>query len=514
MPPQKTRADNEDLKHLALALAEARRRGIQLPQSVTSSFKKQELIWPLGSNGYFIRNDGKMYKPSEMQANFIHSEAPFSQFYGRRGVGKTGAGAQKALYKIMAGESGAVMNPDFENFKLSTWPEFKNWIPWDIVVPSQRHRKNNYWQPTQPFTMAFLNGAVVYCKGLKDADSARGPNLNWLWYDEGGRDPTGDGWKIGCASVRVGNNPQRWVTMTPKGLTHWSYKFFIEQEMADDVKEMLAELGLGDKILIESFHGTMKDNLENLDPLFLANISTNYPSGFLRSQEYEGEYANEGGKIGDSAWFRGRIIDEDVPKIQKRYRYWDLAATEKKQAKDDPDESVGTLGSSFLPKDNPEFLERYKEQIINPKIPNFVLENQVFGFWGWEDLLKAICNTARHDGPFVEILIEQEPGSGGKNQIAAIKSELHKIPELSTHKVTEVNARSVGDRVLAANTYWFGVASEGRMWMRKGLWNALTLGQIDGFTQILHDDRVTSITGVMYKLNPYKAWRKSTFLTT
>lgn len=385
------------------------------------------------------------------------------------------------------------------------------------MVPSQRHRKSDYWEPTQPFTMVFLNGAMVYCKGLKNPDSARGPNINWLWYDEAGRDAEGIGWRIACASVRVGENPQRWATMTPKDMEHWSYKFFVEKQIPDDVKTLLAN-ALGDDTisadeLIVSVHGTMEDNVENLDPLFLAGLSTANPTGWMRQQEFDGEYANEGGKVADAEWFKNKKINIQLQKVERVYRYWDMAATEKKVAKDDPDEAVGTLGEKFIPDKNPEFMEKYKEFITWPTLANFNVKNQVCGYWEWDKLLEVICNTARYDGPYVEVLIEQEPAAGGKNSVAAVKTEFKRHPELSSHKVTAVLAKSVGERVLAANTHWFGMAAEGRMWMYEASWNQKTLSQIDGFTQIKHDDRVTSITGFMFKANPYKAWRKMPFTT-
>lgn len=362
--------------------------------------------------------------------------------------------------------------------------------------------------------MVFLNGAKVYCKGLKNPDSARGPNINWLWYDEAGRDPTGDGWRIACASVRIGNNPQRFCTMTPKDFEHWSYKFFIEKNIPEDVKRMFAEMGIDDKILVESFHGTINDNIENLDPFFLANLSTTYPSGWMREQELNGEYANEGGKIGDSGWFRDHYIEpsDRIENPIRVVRYWDLASTEKKQAKDDPDEAVGTKIETFRPDQNPLFMEKYGQFVTKPNEKNFNIQNQVCGYWEWAKLLEAICNTARHDGPYVDILIEQEPASGGKNQIAAVKEEFKRHPELRAHRIIAVPSQKVGDRVLAANTYWFGTAAEGKMWMTKGSWNDRTKSQIDGFTLVAHDDRVTSITGAMFISNPKKGWGKASFM--
>lgn len=177
-----TTQEQTDLLYL---IEEAKSRGIALPEVKLAIQDQRKVEWPVASNGYFLKRDGKLYEPSDSQAGFIHSTSPFALYYGSRGSGKSGAGSQKALNKIEDGWSGAVINPDFENFRYSTWPEFKEWIPWKMVVPSQRHRSSDAWQPSQPFTMVFMNGARVYCKGLKDPNSARGPNLNWLWYDEG-----------------------------------------------------------------------------------------------------------------------------------------------------------------------------------------------------------------------------------------------------------------------------------------------------------------------------------------
>jgi phage terminase large subunit-like protein len=141
----------------------------------------------------------------------------------------------------------------------------------------------------------------------------------------------------------------------------------------------------------------------------------------------------------------------------------------------------------------------------------FCIEHQVGGFWAWEQLLDAIANTARHDGQDIPVVLEEEPGSGGKNQVAAVKTHFKKFPELAYHKVIGQRARDVGDRVMAAN-HWFAVAAEGRMEMVKGAWNEKTLSQIDGFTQITHDDRVTSVSGAMSYLSPFKSWARVKFM--
>ena len=489
----------EEHEALLLMMQEAQSRGIQLKPTTLAKFPNTEkkITWPVAPNGYFIRDDGHLYIPTAEQRAFIDSNARFVLFRGGRGSGKSGAGAQKALRRIMLGESGAVINPVFADFKTSTWPEFKRWIPWNMVVPSQRHRRREEWEPHQPFVMVFTNGAKVYCKGLNNPRGARGANINWLWYDEAASDPTGMAWNIAVAAVRIGHYPQCWATTTPKGTEHWVYKFFIHREIPQEVLDILAKSDAGNRILIENFHGTIDENKENLDPAFYASILMAYPSGWLRSQEAEGEFANEGGKIGDRFWFHEKVLDSAPADASKRVRFWDLAGTEKKRAKDDPDETVGALVSKFS---------------LEGRSPQFCIEDMVCGYWEEEKVLSAILNTARFDGPGIPVYIEQEPASSGKNWIAVIKQEFKKYPELQNHRVEGIPAKDVGDRVLAASTYWFGQAANGNMWIVKAPWNDKFLGQLDGFTQLEHDDRVTAVTGAMYKLNPYRIWKRVPFL--
>ncbi len=213
-------------------------------------------------------------------------------------------------------------------------------------------------------------------------------------------------------------------------------------------------------------------------------------------KELEGESAKE---------HPNRVLDNAPEHVAKRVRFWDLAATEKKvvgigkkKELNDPDESVGSLISKF-------------RNELTPK-DQFCLEDQVGGFWAWDTLLDNIVKTARSDGPYVTVVLEEEPGSGGKNQVAAVITHFKKFPELKSIKIVGQKAREVGDRVMAAN-HWFAIASEGRMWMVRAKWNQKFLGQLDGFTQLAHDDRITSVTGGMNYLSPFQSWVRVPFLS-
>jgi len=492
-------------KRLAGVISEIRARNLPIPPDLRLD---APMNWPLDENGFLIKNNGTKYQISDDQVEvgkFVTSKARFAALISGRGGGKSAAGAQKALKKIREGQSGAVINPDFENFKISTWPEFREWIPWDMVVPSHRYMRGIQWQPHQPFRLAFTNGAVVYCKGLKDEDSARGPNINWFWYDEAGRDLTGGAWTIAVPSVRIGKDPQIWITTTPRGRSHWIYKFFVKKDIPQDAIDLFAEIYGEDSGIpfIEVFSTNIYNNRSNLDPGYMAAILAAYPVGWLRDQEVYGKFVDEGGNLGDRSWFNGKIIDsipEDV-KVGKRLRYWDMGATEKKisgKKKNDPDETVGTLMSWNRRKD----IETKKD------IDDFYIEHQVGKYVEWDDLLELILQTAIADGVAVKIIIEEEPGSGGKNQVAAVHNHIR--ANFPTHPGVE-GYRPEGDRVMLANV-WFADAKEGNVYLVNGNWVLPMFDQLDDFPEGNHDDRITSISGARINIAPVRTWRNIDFL--
>lgn len=489
----------EEKKRLVLIAGEMQSRGIQLPEIPKEALAQKSLEWPLDERGYFLSRKGRRYNPKPEAEAFVKSKARFAMFYGGRGSSKTCSGSQKALKKIMQGQPGAVINPDFENFCLSTWPEFKEWIPWEMVVPSQRNRQQDAWQPTKPFVMVFLNGARVYCKGLKDPDSARGPNLNWVWYDESGRDETGASWQLIIPSVRIGTDPQAWCTQTAKPPSHWSYKFFIEKDIPEDALKAFGLFGLNKDEFIQAFHLSTQENSDNLDPMFYASLLATYHAGGLRERELNGNFVEDGGKIGDSSKLQ-KVTD--VPewwKWGKQVRYWDMAGTEKKLKNgkmNDPDEAVGT-----------------RVLASDEKEPKYCIMDQVGGYWSWDKLKEIIAETALKDGPTVTVVIEQEPGSGGKNQCAEIKAYFKNHPKYPELQYCKVEQQIPTDRVQEAYV-WFGYANSGNVYYIDNVfWNKTWIEQVDGFTFMSHDDRVTSTSGAIRWLSPiFKVWKRTQFV--
>src|SRR5512139_875124 len=487
---------SDEKRKLVAILAEMKARGISVPSAKSIPLTENKNDWNQDENGWFIKRDGKHFQARQELIDFINCNARFVLLRSGRGGGKSTAGIQKGLLRVKNGQSGAVFAPDFEQFKTSTWVELREWIPWNQVVPKQRYRQNESWEPTRPFTMVFKNGARIYCKGLKDPESARGPNINWFMYDEGRRDVSGLGWKNAVAAVRVGKDPQAWCTTTPAGNLHWTTTFF-SGELTTELLKILEDLGADNKReLFKIIETSINKNKDNLDPMFYASILASYPKGYLRAREVDGLPADEEGSIGDRSWFK----DKDLPAVPlwvvKQVRFWDLAATEKKmlhgKKKTDPDSTIGTLLGTNENKDK------------------FCIADQRGGQWAWKTIKEMIVHTAKEDGYTVEIRIEQEPGSGGKNQVAQLVEEVKK--ELPEWTISGLEAKKLGDRVLAANT-WFGEASQGMWWYVKGLWNEPFFAELDYFPNpAIHDDRITSTTGARHSIAPIRSWKRIPFL--
>ena len=492
----------EDKRKLVLLLQEMKSRGLSIPNNIRLPQTKITNDWGLDDNGWFVSKDKKHFISRPVLEDFINCTARFILLKSGRGGGKTTSAAQKALKKIMAGESGAVMNPDFENFRTSTWPELQKWIPWHMVVPRHRYRANPSWEAIRPFTIVFVNGAKMYCKGLKDPESARGANLNWFWYDEGRRDPTGLGWKNAIAFLRVGNLPQAWCTTTMAGTEHWTNTFF-QGTMTEELQKLMEDLraqGINQE-LFATFKTSTKENENNLDPVFYASLVSAYPTGYLRTREIEGEAGDEGGSLGTRTWFYGKGLTEAPDWVMKWVRFWDLAATEQKILKgkklNDPDETIGTLLGSDLNKDIAQ--------------TRYIINDQFGGYWAWEKIKEMVVETAKEDIDrygYINIFFEQEPASGGKNQVAELtqwlKDELRKRYNITSgFKIDSIEAKKLGDRVLAANT-WFAEAHNGQFWIRQAPFNEKFFSQLDSFDGVKHDDRITSVTGARHAIAPVK----------
>lgn len=178
--------------------------------------------WP---EQYVNADTGKVYKPhSEDEAKFVYSDSPrYALLKGGEGAGKSTAGVFKDLERIRRKLNGILCSPDLPHFKKSLWPEFRAWCPKEVVISSQRYRLYREWQPHEAFELNFVNGASVLCGGIENPGSWEGPNRNWAHIDEG-RHAEAEALKVLDGRCRIGQNPQIWITTTPK--KNWLFEYF------------------------------------------------------------------------------------------------------------------------------------------------------------------------------------------------------------------------------------------------------------------------------------------------
>lgn len=421
--------------------------------------------WPVNQFGWLNRDDGRAYQPNmggewpiswepdgRGQEDFHASVARFRALIGSRGCGKTTSGVEEALKMVRTrpGLPGAMVSPNMPHWTRSTWPEVKRWIPWDHVV---QHHKTEKW-------ILFDNGSIVYYGGIDDPDSWRGPNLNWLWFDEAARKRTQDAFLILLATVRIPPDPRVFITTTPRGKSHWVTKFFVDKKIPEEALEALVGAGYEGNP-IENFHAHVEDNKANVDPAFYASLLMAYVGAFKR-QEVGGDIVEEGGTLAQRGWF------EIIKPLARRHgvtaRGWDLAATEKKIG-GDPDFVAGAKVRYHKE-------TYYIEHIIRERLgPGKV-----------EDLL---VQTAKADGRNVRIGIEEEPGASGKLLGA------HLIKLLAGYFAR--SERKSGDKVTNAMP-WLGQAEAGNVKLVEGSWNEAFLDEVEEFPVGVHDDQVDAVS--------------------
>jgi hypothetical protein len=206
----------------AKAIQIARQRGLLL-----------DYQWPAR---YKSAKSGVEYKPqNEAVREFIENDKPrYSLLKGGEGGGKSAAGVIKDLNRLRRGMNGIMVSTDLQHFKKSIWPTFREWCPWNCVVPSQRRRQSASWEPTKSFVMVFKNEVGGYselvCGGAEETNlkTWEGPNTSFVHFDEARGHKTPNALKMFDGRIRIrgfaNEPPQFYLTTTPR--KHWLFEYF------------------------------------------------------------------------------------------------------------------------------------------------------------------------------------------------------------------------------------------------------------------------------------------------
>ncbi|RME71554.1 MAG: terminase, partial [Chloroflexi bacterium] len=186
------------------------------------------------------------------------------------------------------------------------------------------------------------------------------------------------------------------------------------------------------------------------------------------SAEYQGVPRPIEGSVFKRYWV---TIVEAAPAQARRVRYWDRAATE-----GGGDFTVGLL------------MARTDSGL-------YFIEDVVRGQWSSMQVEQIIHQTAAADaaryGNTVDIWVEQEGGSAGKDSAAAIVRLLAGYPVFTD--------KPSGDKLVRARPF-LAQAQAGNVRLVRGAWNAAYLNELTAFPAGRNDDQWDATSGAFNKL--------------
>jgi PBSX family phage terminase large subunit len=164
------------------------------------------------------------YIPHQKQLQFHYAllDSDVVLFNGGRGSGKTTSGAVQAVAEAEFSVSrGVIVAPTYPMLRDATMAEFFKWLPRESIA---------HWHKTDKL-LTLQNGSEIAFRSADSPDSLRGPNRDWLWFDEPRNVSTRDAFDVVFAQLR----PRRkaWLTTTPAGIFHWLYHLFIEHPISN-----------------------------------------------------------------------------------------------------------------------------------------------------------------------------------------------------------------------------------------------------------------------------------------
>jgi len=200
-----------------------------------------------------------------------------------------------------------------------------------------------------------------------------------------------------------------------------------------------------------------------------------FPSSVVeRDKKVMGSYATAGQfqqrpaprTGGFFSWEQLSIVDA-APRLLQRVRYWDKAGT-----KDGGAYTAGVLQG--MGEDG-----------------RFYILDVIRGQWEAPEREKAMKLAAEVDGPEVDIWIEQEPGSGGKESAQATIRNLAGFPIRAE--------RATGDKAVRAEPYAVQVEA-GNVVIVRGPWNQAFIDEHKTFPSGKYKDQIDAASGGFNKL--------------
>lgn len=394
----------------------------------------------------------------EKQVAFLKSKAFTRGFVGGRGCGKSYVGAYDLIKRAKAGRHYVVVAPTHSVLRDAS---FLSLI--DVATSVQR-LKSMKTSPDMTMKIYTEDGGIadVITRSGERPDLLRGPNLSGAWIDEAAEQKK-EVYLYVLATLRE-KGELGWVSMTftPKGKHHWTYEAFYDgfNRTKRDTKLIRAK--------------TSENHF--LSPDFYEKIADQY-SERMQQQELGGEFVDFEGLLFNHGWFKF-VEPGEVKDIVEWVRYWDKAGTAEIEGgkKTNSAYSVGVL------------MGRTKDNV-------FYVRDVVRGRWSALDREDRIEKTAVQDAERygqVQIWVEQEPGSGGKESAQAT------IRRLAGYNVRA--DKITGDKITRGQPF-VAQSEAGNIKLVIADWNQDWLDEICAVPEGKHMDQYDASVGAFNKLS-------------
>ncbi len=234
----------------------------------------------------------------------------FLRVRGGRRSGKTRGGSLRALTFMAAfpGSRGIVTAPTGHIWEQATWPSIQD------TLAKAGLRQNVHWEfnlTRMEFTLR--NGSGFWARTTEEVRSLEdaklpGADLAWFWMDEDRLSPEAAFLALQPALTQndiPGLVHSAWLTSTPSGKGHWSRKYFLPQQWAEDFDE---ELFVPEAGVYRNYFAKTADN-PYLPAQAIKVLRETY-KGALALQELEGEEIVTQNLRFD-VWDRARLVPRE-----------------------------------------------------------------------------------------------------------------------------------------------------------------------------------------------------------
>jgi phage terminase large subunit-like protein len=204
-----------------------------------------------------------------------------------RGWGKTRVGSETVRSEVESGRSGRI------GLVAETSADGRDVIvegESGIIACSPPWNRPSY-EPSKR-RLTWPNGAIATLYDAREPDQLRGPQHDFLWFDELAKYRYADAvFDQAMFGLRLGTRPRWLVTTTPRPIAL--------------IRRLLAQVG------VRVTRGRSTDNLGNLSPSYQRNVIDRYKGTRLGRQELDAEVLDD---IPGALWSRRSLDECRVPK--------------------------------------------------------------------------------------------------------------------------------------------------------------------------------------------------------